>query len=415
MRFRNRTLVCRLAAAATLAGLVGLELPAQAAPEIDQQSPPKKRTDLKDIRVPIPSWSRDVVDNGCRMHEAPAQNSSDTNASSTEIPFWALVSHAAGRHTVQLTVGGPEKFFNDIAPLDEEMRRLVLLYALWDNWGRDGLHTFFYLRGGALAPAIRDTLRDTGLAREHDLFARAMTLFGATYPVADAVREKAFGYTAAGQELNEFDHKLLALGSEFGTKESYAAAVIAYVNRTPALWQRIEGLREQLGDMERLELLTGALMTKVDLSQPPGEIDRQLSTLTKELRAMFAVATFNREFENGGVHQFFYNSEGAIAPEVHDALIELGLERQAGLLKKAVAMFGAAYLRDTQQRRDVHFHNHDGWNGWDEQLSALTDDFYALDGGPVAVRVGGDMTIDGGPGIRHAMLSYARRHNLLPC
>ncbi len=75
--------------------------------------------------------------------------------------------------------------------------------------------------------------------------------------------------------------------------------------------------------MTVLELLTSALAAKVDLWQPPAEIDRQLSTLTKEQRTLFAVATFNREFENGGVHQFFYNSEGAIALEVHEALREL--------------------------------------------------------------------------------------------
>ena len=130
---------------------------------------------------------------------------------------------------------------------------------------------------------------------------------------------------------------------------------------------------------------------------------------------MFVVATFNSEFENGGVHQFFYNSEGAIALEVHDALIELGLERQAALLQRGIAMFGAPYIRDTQQRRDAHFHNHEGWNDWDARLSALTDEFYALDGGPAVYHLGGDMTIDGGPGIRHGMLSYARRKNLLPC
>ena len=45
----------------------------------------------------------------------------------------------------------------------------------------------------------------------------------------------------------------------------------------------------------------------------------------------------------------------------------------------------------------------------------IADDFYALDGGPVVVRLGGDMTIDGGPGIRHAMLGFARRNDLLPC
>jgi hypothetical protein len=31
------------------------------------------------------------------------------------------------------------------------------------------------------------------------------------------------------------------------------------------------------------------------------------------------------------------------------------------------------------------------------------------------VKLGGEMTIDGGPGIRHAMVSYALRNTMLPC
>ncbi len=413
MQFRNNAFACVLAAIAGT-GLFAFR-PVQAAPESDQQTPAKKRTKLMDTLVPIPSWSRDVASNGCPLHTSPGQSSEDTSMSLTEIPFWALVSHASGRYTVKITVRGPAKFLEEIASLDDDMRRLVLLYALWDNFGRNGLHTFFYMKGGAVAPSIRDALREAGMAREHEIFTRAMALFGDTYPIEEAVREKAFGHSTASQELNDFDHKLLALGKEFGTKETYAAAVIAYVNRTPALWQRIEALREKLGDPERLELLTNALGDKVDLWQPPAEIDRQLSALSKEHRTLFVAATFNSEFENGGVHQFFYNSAGAIAPEVHAALIELGLERQAALLQRGIAMFGESYIRDTQQRRDAHFDNHGDWNDWDAQLSALTDEFYALDGGPAVYHLGGDLTIDGGPGIRHGMLSYARQKNLLPC
>ncbi len=50
------------------------------------------------------------------------------------------------------TIASPAKFLEKAASLDDDMRRLVILYALWDNLGRDGLHTFFYLKGGALAP-----------------------------------------------------------------------------------------------------------------------------------------------------------------------------------------------------------------------------------------------------------------------
>jgi hypothetical protein len=110
--------------------------------------------------------------------------------------------------------------------------------------------------------------------------------------------------------------------------------------------------------------------------------------------------------------QFFYNSEGALAPDVSDAMIELGLLPQAEIFKRGLDMFPKPYLRDTQRRRERDFQG--GWNEWDKQLSGLTDELYRLDGGLRFYRIGGGMTVDGGPGIDDAMLKYALHHALLP-
>ena len=77
-------------------------------------------------------------------------------------------------------------------------------------------------------------------------------------------------------------------------------------------------------------------------------------------------------------------------------------------------MFDKPYPRDTEQRRGKYF-SHAGWNAFDKQLSDLTDDFYALDGGPTVVRLGGNTAIEGGPGIWSAMATYARSKKMLPC
>jgi hypothetical protein len=78
-------------------------------------------------------------------------------------------------------------------------------------------------------------------------------------------------------------------------------------------------------------------------------------------------------------------------------------------------MFGEPYVRDTARRRETYFHDHDGWNDWERQLPALTDDLYALDGGPGVYTVAGGVTIEGGPGIRYGMLRYARDRGLPLC
>ena len=40
---------------------------------------------------------------------------------------------------------------------------------------------------------------------------------------------------------------------------------------------------------------------------------------------------------------------------------------------------------------------------------------HAIGGGAKAVPIKGDLAVEGGPGLRHAMLVYARRNKMLPC
>ena len=77
-------------------------------------------------------------------------------------------------------------------------------------------------------------------------------------------------------------------------------------------------------------------------------------------------------------------------------------------------MFGGKYLRDMQKRRDKFFSQAD-WGAWDKRLQKLTDEFYALDGGPTLVRLGDQAAVEGGPGIWPAMAAYARTKQMLPC
>jgi hypothetical protein len=77
-------------------------------------------------------------------------------------------------------------------------------------------------------------------------------------------------------------------------------------------------------------------------------------------------------------------------------------------------MLPGTYIRDTEKRRDKFF-SHSGWSPWDERLQKLTDEFYALDGGPTVVRVGDSSAIAGGPDLWSAMTIYAREKKMLPC
>jgi hypothetical protein len=412
---RLPTTRARIATSALAVALVALltRMP-QAAPDTEMRPDAPSPQTKNEVMVPIPGFSPEVKSNGCRPRQSPAEMTEARKAGRPEVPFWGLIEHATGRYAVHAGLESPEAFAARIAPLDDDMRRLVLLAALRSGLGyRDSLHTYFSMRGGAIAPMIRDALAEAGLVREHDLFARAMSFFGTPYPTDHDAREKLFGYSKPAGRRNAFDAALLAVDREFGSRDRFTDTVVAYVNRSPTLFARIEGLREKLGDNDRMSHLLDALSRKIDWEKSGPDIARQLAALPKEERNLLALSTFNMEFENGGVHQFFYNSSGDIAPEVLDAMIELGLAPQAEIFKRALALLGEPYIRDNTLRREARFKSE--WTDWDKALSRLTDDFYAIGGGAKAYRIKGDLAFEGGPGFRHAMVTYARASKMLPC
>jgi hypothetical protein len=374
----------------------------------------KKSSDPKDIKVLIPSHSDDVSDNGCRVRADPHEVFAESDVDIRHVPFKELISETIGRYSVRSILDGPEKFAAALTPLDSDLRTLVLIDVLHDGLGRDGLHTFFFMSAAQHAPAIRDALATAGLKREHELFVAAMQLFGTDYPVDNEARARRFSYSSLDTPLNDFDIKMLEIARAFGARDALAKAMVAYVERTPALWQKVEAKRAQLGEVARLRYLNQALVLRNNLwDKTDAEVVKALASLPVEHRTLLVMDIFNAEFSNGGVHQFFFNSSGAVAPEVYDAFRELGLERQAAIYKRALDMFPGTYLRDIQKRRDKFFS--EAWGAWDERLQKLTDGFYALDGGPTLVRLGDQAAVEGGPGIWPAMAAYARTKQMLPC
>jgi hypothetical protein len=386
-----------------------------------QEEPEKKPKSVLELKIPIPH-EVDAANNGCRLRASPAE--AETGAL-TEVPFWRLIVHDNLIYRTKLLIGGQDGLAAALKPLDEDARTLAMLYVLHTSLGRDGLHTLFYLESGDMAPLMRDTLKAAGLAREHNIFSRAMALFGKDYPTDREVRKNLFGWskpskrvdatTSIPAALNSFDHALMALGKEFGGPTEFYEIIVGWVETRPALWQQIEARRQNLNEPDRLAILTDLLWYRMgNLWRPYPEVEQRLTLMGKQHRNLAVIAAFNEQFRNGGVHQFFYNSEGSLAPDVHEAMLVLGMTEQAAIFKRGLDMFRKPYLRDTTRRRETAF-GHDGWTNWDKKLSALTDEFYDLNGGLSFHRIKGNMIVEGGPGIDFAMRKYARENKLLPC
>lgn len=216
-----------------------------------EQARNKNSSDAKDMHVIIPSYSRDVDDNGCRLRSGPDERfteaDADADADIKHVRFADLISEVIGGYSVRAGLDPPETFMAKIGPLDADTRTLVLLDVLRGGFGRDGLHTFFFMRTAAHAPVIADALKAAGLDREHTEFRRAMTLFGPAYPIDEEARSKYFSYSSLDTPMNDFDRRMMAVSRDFGSREAFAAAMVAFVERTPALWKRIEAERAKLG------------------------------------------------------------------------------------------------------------------------------------------------------------------------
>jgi hypothetical protein len=299
---------------------------------------------------------------------------------------WLLViREMADRHTYR------EAYLTALAKIDQDIRRLVLLDFLRGHSGggteEEGLHTFFFLDSGDVAPEVGEALREAGFERQYQAFSQAIALFGPSYPLERQVREKNFAWSQPGtrvddvttipQPLNAFDHKMLALSAQFGTRQQFEDAIDAYVRAHPFLTERVDRARDRLSARKRLDWLTGKLQSRIDLSRSPEDVSRALDALPKPYRTLAVLSIFWDQYYNGGVEQFISNPSGTIAPGVVAALRELGLARDADSLERGLRTFPTPYPVETRQRQDFLR----GHADIDDALEHLTADMRAVDNG----------------------------------
>jgi Domain of unknown function (DUF4375) len=65
---------------------------------------------------------------------------------------------------------------------------------------------------------------------------------------------------------------------------------------------------------------------------------------------LLAVRWCDSEVCNGGLHQFFYNPTGVLAPEAVEGLQSIGATRSSEIVAQAMRMFGRHYPRDHERR-----------------------------------------------------------------
>jgi hypothetical protein len=89
-------------------------------------------------------------------------------------------------------------------------------------------------------------------------------------------------------------------------------------------------------------------------------------------RVVFDVNAFEAEVNNGGFHQFFFNSEADRVAEIIEALQTIGASTVAGILREACCLFPAGGPSRDRYARQEQLEKID-----DERLDVLDDRFYA--------------------------------------
>jgi hypothetical protein len=114
----------------------------------------------------------------------------------------------------------------------------------------------------------------------------------------------------------------------------------------------------------------------IDIYQGPERFLETYRSAPEIPRLLFAAHFCESEVSNGGLHQFFSNSTGVLAPEAAAAFRRIGFADAAGILERAMAFFGTPYPREQEVRLErLRTRHGDAREEWDP-FYELDDQFY---------------------------------------
>ena len=92
----------------------------------------------------------------------------------------------------------------------------------------------------------------------------------------------------------------------------------------------------------------------------------QFNSAPVAARSLFAAHWCQSEVRNGGLHQFFSNSTGILAPEAIAAYQMIGMPKLASVIEAAARWFGSDYPRRREIREELldsyETEHPEGWN-----------------------------------------------------
>jgi hypothetical protein len=81
----------------------------------------------------------------------------------------------------------------------------------------------------------------------------------------------------------------------------------------------------------------------ISIYDGPEEFLAQFGAANAVSRTLFAAHWCQSEVQNGGLHQFFHNSTGVLAPEAAAAFDALEMPKTADVVRSAISWFGLEF------------------------------------------------------------------------
>jgi hypothetical protein len=98
--------------------------------------------------------------------------------------------------------------------------------------------------------------------------------------------------------------------------------------------------------------LVEPIWRSISIDRGPDTFLRQFRAASPKAGHLFAAHWCQSEVCNGGLHQFFSNSTGVLAPEAREAFRVIDLPEWAAILNEAMRFFGTPYPRDRAERQE---------------------------------------------------------------
>ena len=132
--------------------------------------------------------------------------------------------------------------------------------------------------------------------------------------------------------------------------------------------------------IERRDMIVMEIDTYLNKKSEYGEM---IEKLNSSQRTFLFVENLEREINNGGFNQFYFNSSGDFTQETVKALIEIGAKKTAEIVKKANSEFkNGSVSKDRTQRQNelklIGEKAQENWNKCDSEFYEYQDNLTEL-------------------------------------